>query len=171
MDNTLHTPPSLAGHAENRRQARALSRCRSAELAELFSTLSARPAPKGYLHGRLMAITGLNGLPRSLAQGLYLLLRLPINPWRGKSFHQGEGFNRWLTLRGPAFGAYRVEDRTGADGNPSLWLNYDVPANPALLRRISTPLQHALHIALQVTDQRVELRQRDTRSAGVHVQI
>lgn len=109
---------------------------RDAELSELFSTLPAGDLPNGHLHGRLFAVRGLGALPRPLAGVLYRLLSTPINPWRGKSFHGSQGSNHLLWLQGPALGHYRIGRQTGMDGQPSLWLDYNLDRNPALLRHI-----------------------------------
>lgn len=109
---------------------------RDAELAELFATLDDGVAPSGHLEGRLMAITGLGWLPRWLSRLLYSLLGLPINPWRGKSFADSAGANRWFHVRGPGYGRYRIERQAGPDGQPSIWLNYNLPENLAPLRPI-----------------------------------
>lgn len=109
---------------------------RDAELAELFSTLPAGEAPSGYLHGRLFAVRGLGALPRPLARAIYKLLSTPINPWRGKSFHGDHGSNHLLWLHGPALGHYMIGKQNGMDGQPSLWLDYNVDRNPSLLRAI-----------------------------------
>lgn len=109
------------------------------ELDRLFALLPPVSIEQagGVHRGTLMAILGLNWLPRPLARGLYRLLALPINPWRGKSFESGTGANRWFTAHGPSFGRYRVETRDSpVDGQPSLWLDYDVPENIGLLRPI-----------------------------------
>lgn len=116
-----------------------LLRQRQDELDALFALLPAATADRvqGHWQGSLMALQGLDWLPRPLAQGLYRLLSVPLNPWRGKSFSQDEGANRWLTLGGAAFGRFRVaETNSIVDGLPVLLLDYDVPANPGLLRHI-----------------------------------
>lgn len=112
---------------------------RQAELAELFALL---PAPEataitGRWRGTLMAVSGLGWLPRPLARLLYGFLALPINPWRGKSFGEREGVNRWLALRGPGFLRYAIDAGPSPhDGGPALLLDYGVSANPAPARRI-----------------------------------
>lgn len=113
-----------------------LSTWRDAELAELFSTLTMPQSVNGHLHGRLFAIKGVNALPRTLASMLYRILATPLNPWRGKSFSEGTGSNRWLTLHGPGFGHYAIGKQIGADGVESVWLDYNTEKNPALLRHI-----------------------------------
>lgn len=116
-----------------------LLRQRQPELDQLFALLPA-PTPAqadGHWHGALLAVRGLGWLPRPLAGGLYRLLALPLNPWRGKSFGDDGGANRWFTAHGAAFGRFRMQAATSAvDGQPVLLLDYDVPENPGLLRRI-----------------------------------
>lgn len=109
---------------------------RDRELQELFATLAPAPDISGVWSGRLFAVRGLGWLPRPLTRGIYALLATPLNPWRGKSFANGTGSNQWFRLNGPAFGHYLIERQTGPDGNPSLWLNYDVANNPGLLRSV-----------------------------------
>lgn len=113
---------------------------RQSELDELFTLLPAVSAKnvQGHYAGRLFAILGLGSLPRFLAAGLYRLMGAPIlNPWRGKSFHKGAGANHWFGVKGLAFGRYTVSDGVSeVDGLPTLLLNYDVPENLSLLRRI-----------------------------------
>lgn len=116
-----------------------LLRNRQAELDALFTLLPAPDAGSvdGTWRGTLMAISGLGWLPRGVAAGLYRLLALPINPWRGKGFDHGTGANRWFRLPGAAFGDYRVSIATSpVDGNPVAWLDYNVPENIAPLRGI-----------------------------------
>ncbi|MDD3764268.1 MAG: hypothetical protein PHP86_13350 [Nevskiales bacterium] len=112
---------------------------RQAELDELFATLAPVSAAQadGYWRGTLMAILGFGWLPRPLARLWYRLLRTPLNPWRGKSFAQGGGANRWFGVRGPAFGRFKLrETHSPIDGQPVLWLDYDIPENPRFLRPI-----------------------------------
>lgn len=122
-----------------------LSDWRDQELAELFATLPAGPAPSGHLHGKLFALHGLGFLPRPLARAVYSLLSTPINPWRGKSFSDNQGSNHLLWLKGPALGHYRISQQNGTDGQPSLWLDYNIERNPALLRRIRGEARQLRH--------------------------
>jgi hypothetical protein len=113
-----------------------LSDWRASELAALFATLPPGPSPSGHVRGRLLAITGLQRLPRALNRGLYAVLASVVNPWRGKSFNGSRGSNHWFWLRGPALGHYHISQQPGSDGGASWWLTYDTPDNPALLRPI-----------------------------------
>lgn len=114
-----------------------LLRYRQNELDALFELLPAPEAAAGVWRGTLMAITGFGWLPRPVAAVLYRILALPIDPWRGKSFDNGRGANRWFRLPGAAFGEYRVSIGASAvDGKPAVQLDYDVPENFALLRGI-----------------------------------
>lgn len=119
--------------------ARPLLLQRQHELDELFSLLPA-PAPeavRGAWKGRLMALRGLDRLPRPLGALLYGALALPLNPWQGKYLDPAGGSNRWLHPRGLDFGRFRVSAATSpVDGLPVLWLDYDLPGNPAPLRHI-----------------------------------
>lgn len=122
-----------------------LSDWRDQELAKLFATLPAGSAPSGHLRGKLFALRGLGFLPRPLARAVYSLLSTPINPWRGKSFSDNQGSNHLLWLKGPALGHYRISQQNGADGQPSLWLDYNIERNPALLRRIRGEARQLRH--------------------------
>lgn len=114
-----------------------LLRCRQPELDALFDLLPAPADSDGVWRGTLMAIRGLDWLPRPVAAALYRLLALPVDPWRGKSFADGHGANRWFTLPGAAFGVYTVQVKDSpVDGKPSVWLDYNLPENPAPLRGI-----------------------------------
>lgn len=108
------------------------------ELAELLATLPTPPGdPAGRWHGTLMAIGGLQHLPRVLRSAVNLLLDTPVNPWRGKSFQGDTGSNLWLPGFGARFAHYRIEHRgSPVDGQPVIWLDYDVAENPAWLRPI-----------------------------------
>lgn len=118
---------------------------RDQELAELFATLPAGPSPSGHLHGKLFALRALGFLPRPLARAVYSLLSTPVNPWRGKSFSDNQGSNHLLWLKGPALGHYRISQQNGTDGQPSLWLDYNIERNPALLRRIRGEARQLRH--------------------------
>lgn len=131
--------PTYSPHKENHVNPKDLLSYRQAELAELFATL---PAPasnqaEGYWRGTLMAFSGLGWLPRWLGAGLYSLMASPINPWRGKSFHNGEGANRLFGIPGVGFAFYTMSAiDSPLDNKPALRLNYDRPDNLAPLRRI-----------------------------------
>ncbi len=114
-----------------------LLRSRQHELDALFELLPVPAHADGVWRGTLMAIRGLDWLPRPVANLLYRVLALPIDPWRGKSFADGRGANRWFTLPGAAFGVYtvRVKD-SPVDGKPSVWLDYNLQENLAPLRGI-----------------------------------
>lgn len=119
--------------------ARPLLQQRQHELDELFRLL---PSPTtaeahGTWKGRLMALRGLDRLPRPLAALLYGALALPLNPWQGKYLDPAGGSNRWLHPQGLDFGHFRVSVAPSpVDGLPVLWLDYDLPENPAPLRHI-----------------------------------
>lgn len=110
------------------------------EFNELFSTL---PAPKlgelnGCYKGSLLAIIGLNWLPRFFRTLLYRTLQTFLNPWAGKRFDDKEGANYWFTQSGKScFGYYKIEDdQKGADGLPLTLLSYDVDKNLGILRPV-----------------------------------
>lgn len=108
------------------------------ELAQLMATLAPpTAAPAGSWHGTLMAIGGLQRLPRFLRTAINLLLDTPVNPWRGKTFAADTGSNLWLPGFGARFAHYRIEHRDSpVDDQPVVWLDYDVPENPRWLRPI-----------------------------------
>jgi hypothetical protein len=116
-----------------------LARLRQPELAELFAGLPAaspRDLSGHTWRGRALAPLALEKAPRPLLGLLCALLATPLNPWRGKRFDGAEGVNAWL---GGALtlGSYRLEERVSpVDGHSVLWLDYDLAANPALLRAI-----------------------------------
>lgn len=116
-----------------------LLRYRQQELDALFELLPvpAAHAVDGAWRGTLMAITGLGWLPRGIASGLYRLLALPVNPWRGKSFDHDNGANRWFGMPGAGFGNYRIAfRRSPVDGKAVVWLDYALAENLAPLRGI-----------------------------------
>lgn len=119
--------------------APSLLRERQAELDELFTLLPAPTATeaRGTWKGRLLALSGLDWLPRPLAAGLYRALALPLNPWQGKHLGGERGSNRWLRPGGLDFGHFQISaGNSPVDGLPVLLLDYDLPENPALLRGI-----------------------------------
>jgi len=110
------------------------------EFNELFTTLSA-PKPNelnGVYKGSLMAIIGLNWLPRIARVVLYRFLQTFIIPWSGKRFDGERGANVWFTLSGNyCFGRYTIEDNYIAeDGQPVTRLCYDVTENLGILKPI-----------------------------------
>lgn len=116
-------------------------RLRQPELDDLFNTLptsvKADDAPQGTYRGALMAIAGVQHLPRTISSLLYRLLSTPLNPWRGKTFSANEGANVWFSARGYLrFGRYH-----SAATEQGLELDYnaiqdDMPVNPRILRGI-----------------------------------
>ncbi|MFW5929752.1 MAG: hypothetical protein ACOCT0_04965, partial [Halobacteriota archaeon] len=66
------------------------------------------------------------------------LANLPFNPWRGKDFRVSSGVNR-LELGPFALRRFEFDQRKADsvfDGDEVLLLDYDVPANPRLMRRV-----------------------------------
>lgn len=119
--------------------ARHMFSCKQAELDELFSTLSCPEdeAPQEVMRGYLFGISGINALPRPVHSFVYRLLASFINPWKGKSFHEAEGANLWLSARGSvSFAHYHVSRASGDDGKPLLFLDYRHPRTPGLLTPI-----------------------------------
>lgn len=116
-----------------------LARLRQNELAELFAGLPAATAGALSGHtwrGRALAPMLLENAPRPLLGMACRVLATPLNPWLGKRFDGATGVNAWL---GGNFslGRYGCESRLSpVDGQPVLWLDYNLPENPALLRAI-----------------------------------
>jgi len=117
-----------------------LGHLRQDELAELFSTLATADinALAGHQwHGRLLAPFAAQYLPRPLLFALSALLATPLNPWYGKSFEHQVGANHWFAGISLPFGEYAISTQNSPhDGAPVLWLDYNVTANPSLLRAI-----------------------------------
>ena len=109
---------------------------RQDDLDALFDSLAAPTADElqGIYQGRLIGITGLNGIPALAKRIIYGVLGSWINPWRGKQFSSSSGANRWglgsLTLD---WGAYQ---KTHAAESSVISLDYNVPANPRIMRPI-----------------------------------
>ena len=116
-----------------------LARLRQPELAELFTGLPAATAGALSGHtwrGRALAPMLLENAPRPLLGMACRVLATPLNPWLGKRFDGATGVNAWL---GGNFslGRYGCESRLSpVDGQPVLWLDYNLPENPSLLRAI-----------------------------------
>lgn len=125
--------------------ARSLARMSMAELDALFGDLDvARLAElQGRKRGRVLAVSGLDWVPGVARGALFgLINELPI--WRGKSFEGEFGANAWL-LPGHhlQFARFLVREAPSVDGEGTvIRLDYDVAANPALLRRILGELRH-----------------------------
>jgi len=114
---------------------------RQHELDKLFSTLpsqtEAEDTPQGTYKGALMAIAGVQHLPRKVGALVYRLLSTPLNPWRGKTFSADEGANVWFSAQGYLrFGRFH-----STSSEQGLELDYsaiqdDIPVNPEILRGI-----------------------------------
>lgn len=92
----------------------------------------------GDLRGRMLTVPAVPGFVSALPCAW---ARTSTFPWRGKSFrplsaHAGEGINRVVLDR---FKLFRFETKVGPsldDREPAVLLNYDLPENPGLIRRI-----------------------------------
>jgi hypothetical protein len=92
----------------------------------------------GDLRGRMLAVPA---VPSAISALPCAWARTSAFPWRGKSFRplapgQGEGINRVVLDR---FRLFRFETSVGPsldDGEPAVLLDYDLPENPGLIRRI-----------------------------------
>lgn len=116
------------------------------ELAALYRD-GTRPrslhAVDGAPKGRMLAVRGVDRTP--LAPVVRALAASPSFLWDGKTFHaqsddEGEGINR-IRIAG-ALGRqslFPFHTRFGAsavDGQPTLVLDYDLPANPPWIRKV-----------------------------------
>ncbi|MGM0564760.1 MAG: hypothetical protein ACQES2_10555 [Pseudomonadota bacterium] len=123
---TLIQPPVplyLAGHSQ-------------ADLDALYATLPTPAADEleGDYRGTLLGIRGLSTFPGLAKEGIYRLLATRLNPWWGKQFDAAEGANLWAgTGSRTPWGYFHIRD---GGASASLQLDYDHPANPALLRPV-----------------------------------
>ncbi|MCA9681213.1 MAG: hypothetical protein KC431_24870 [Myxococcales bacterium] len=121
-----------------------LSRMSTRELDGLFAEL--RPADLGELQGRkrgrVLALAGIDWVPAE-ARGLVfgLLAELPL--WQGKIFEGEFGANAWLLPSfALQFARFLVREAPALEGEGEvLRLDYDVAANPKLLRNIVCELR------------------------------
>jgi len=130
----MSAPHPIAPHVPSH-----LARQRQEELEALFRLLPPARATElgGHHRGALLALLGVQSLPRALSFAVHRALATPLVPWSGKSFEGEGGVNRWLGVHGLAFGRFRcVEAESPMDGLPSLLLDYDLPENPRALRPI-----------------------------------
>jgi hypothetical protein len=124
---------------------RSLARMTMGELDSLFGELP--PAGlgelQGHKRGRVLALSGLDWVPRELRSALFgLVHELPI--WRGKSFDGEFGANAWLFANHRLqFARFLIREAPAVDGEgPVIRLDYNVAANPAPLRRVLGELRH-----------------------------
>jgi hypothetical protein len=112
------------------------------ELAELFATLVAVSAEEmqGEWIGEMAGVVGLERLPRPVRKVVHSLLP----GWRGKRFTGSVGSNIWGgRTRNTDWLRSRTEhvEQSPVDGRPSLWLDYDISANPVVMRAIRGELR------------------------------
>ncbi len=94
--------------------------------------------------GRMLSVRGALNRPGARAQ-LAAIARAPWFPWSGKSFtafsaDEGEGVNR-VKLLGDQF-RFELRFATSViDGDPCVFLEYDLPENPWLIRQIHDELR------------------------------
>jgi hypothetical protein len=94
----------------------------------------------GHYAGTALGLPGLNRLPSGLRSMLTALINQPwVNfLWKGKYFSAGQGCNLWFSLSGKrVFAHYRYY--TKKDG--AFILDYNVEANPSILRTLSAELR------------------------------
>lgn len=100
----------------------------------------------GNLTGRLLAVDGPLGL-RGPAALLRRVAGTRLFPWAGKSFSatsddSGVGINRLRLLgRRDLFPFEMRIEASAVDGDPAIFLDYDRPDNPWLIRRIHDELR------------------------------
>lgn len=120
---------------------------RSGELEQLFRSARWDKASRleGHPRGRMLAVPGLDsGL---LGKALASYAAGPLMIWEGKSFRSlrgdaGEGSNRvWLGRRSTAFRFRTYVTTSVVDGQPALAIDYDLPGNPSLARKVYDELR------------------------------
>ena len=138
----VHTERAVAKAA---RSLDALSNLDATELGALYRSAS---TPRiidleGDLEGRMLVS------PRGgdrLAEAMRRLARWRHFPWRGKSFRprdeqHGEGCNRVFTDRNRWFRFETTLGRSRAGDFDALLLDYDLPENPFLVRKIKDEIR------------------------------
>lgn len=140
MEQAIRIPVTETTSRPEAVDARSLASRSRAELDAIFAAL---PAPdlaelRGDLRGSLMGVLGVDRLPSWLRDGIYAVLRTPLNVWRTKRFAGDRGVNRWGVGDGQlSFAAYRVKLTVALDGTgPCAQLDYDVDENLLPLRGI-----------------------------------
>ncbi len=123
-----------------------LARLDAAALGELYrdGRMFDLRALNGTPEGRMLALVGPLGRPGP-RQTLAKLARAQQFPWRGKSFHadsatEGEGINR-VVLLGDKYPFDTRVDPSAIDGDPCIFLDYDLPENPFFIRAIRDELR------------------------------
>ena len=133
-----------SGKDINSIDAAALARMSMSALDELFAELepAALEQIQGRTRGRLVALRGFDWLP-GFARGLAMSIvnRLPL--WGGESFEGEFGTNTWLLPANVEFArcvVRRAPSLEEGEGE-TLRLDYDVAANPKLLREVVSELR------------------------------
>lgn len=128
----------------------------SRALEQLFRAARWQGLPQlaGHPRGRMLAVPGLDG--GLVARALAGYAESPLMAWEGKSFRastgaaQGEGTNRLrLGRRSSAFRFRTYATASLVDGQPALAIDYDLPENPRLVRKVYDelrPLQAGLYL-------------------------
>lgn len=122
----------------------ALSRMSMSALDELFAALepAALEHIQGHKRGRIVALRGFDWIP-GFARGaaMAILNRVPL--WTGESFEGEFGTNAWLLPSSRIeFARCVVRHAESEDGEGEvLRLDYDVAANPKLLRELVAELR------------------------------
>ncbi len=116
-----------------------------AELDGMFGDLDVASVGElqGHKRGRVLAVSGLDWIPDVARSTLFgLLNELPI--WRGNTFDGEFGANAWvLSGHQLQFARFLVREAPALDGQGSvIRLDYDVAANPDVLRRFLGELRH-----------------------------
>jgi len=124
----------------------ALTRMSPPALAELYQngSVPVLTALSGEPHGRMLALDGVRGPAR---RAIRRLARRTRFPWRGKAFShrsqdRGDGINRIRLGMDMKWYAFETTIAPSAlDGEPCLYLNYDLDENPWFIRMIRDELR------------------------------
>lgn len=123
----------------------ALLALRPRELERLYVTarVPAIEDLRGAMKGRMLAVQGTRGLT---AAALRAFASWDHFPWRGKSFEPhgetaGEGINRVVSDRVRLFRFETSIGKSRAGDFDAFQLNYDLPENPGIIRRIEDELR------------------------------
>jgi hypothetical protein len=126
--------------------ARSLLDHDQSDLAELFADLAPVTGEEmtGEWAGDMAGVIGLGRLPRPVRRLVHAGVSSPLGPWQGKRFEGSGGANIWGgPTRRTDWLRFRSEpvEHSPVDGEPALWLDYDIAANPKTLRPVRGELR------------------------------